>query len=141
MPELHVIAAGSLLEFALEEVTSFGVGRIRSLYMYLLTFDEYLRAMGFLTLADRIKISSPENLLSKLVHHTALQHLIQFILIGGMPQVVATYAKTGRLYECRQILNQRRLTIRNNSVIGNARRGAVRRKLIMWYSREQIFCR
>ena len=33
-PELHVIAAGSLLEFTLEELPSFGVGRIRSLYMY-----------------------------------------------------------------------------------------------------------
>jgi predicted AAA+ superfamily ATPase len=47
MPELHVIAAGSLLEFALDELPSFGVGRIRSLFMYPLSFDEYLRAMGF----------------------------------------------------------------------------------------------
>lgn len=42
-PELHVIAAGSLLEFALEELPSFGVGRIRSLYMYPFSFDEFLR--------------------------------------------------------------------------------------------------
>jgi predicted AAA+ superfamily ATPase len=47
MPELHVIAAGSLLEFALEELPSLGVGRIRSLFMYPLSFDEYLRAMGY----------------------------------------------------------------------------------------------
>lgn len=39
-PELHVIAAGSLLEFTLEELPSFGVGRIRSLYMYPFSFDE-----------------------------------------------------------------------------------------------------
>jgi predicted AAA+ superfamily ATPase len=37
-PELHVIAAGSLLEFALEELPSFGVGRIRSVFMYPLSF-------------------------------------------------------------------------------------------------------
>jgi uncharacterized protein len=43
MPELHVIAAGSLLEFALAEMSSFGVGRIRSIYMYPLSFDEFLQ--------------------------------------------------------------------------------------------------
>ena len=45
-PELHVIAAGSLLEFTLEELPSFGVGRIRSLYMYPFSFDEFLMAQG-----------------------------------------------------------------------------------------------
>jgi predicted AAA+ superfamily ATPase len=55
MHELHVIAAGSLLESALEELPSFGVGRIRSLFMYPLLFDEYLRAIGFEVLADTIK--------------------------------------------------------------------------------------
>jgi predicted AAA+ superfamily ATPase len=45
-PELHVIAAGSLLEFALEEIPSFGVGRIRSLFMYPFSFDEFLQANG-----------------------------------------------------------------------------------------------
>jgi len=34
MPELHVIAAGSLLEFALQKIPSYAVGRIRSIYMY-----------------------------------------------------------------------------------------------------------
>ena len=45
-PELHVIAAGSLLEFTLEKLPSFGVGRIRSLYMYPFSFDEFLMAQG-----------------------------------------------------------------------------------------------
>ena len=38
-PELHVVAAGSLLEFALNEIPTFGVGRIRSLFVYPMTFD------------------------------------------------------------------------------------------------------
>lgn len=46
LPELHVVAAGSLLEFTLEELPTFGVGRIRSLFMYPLTFDEFLVATG-----------------------------------------------------------------------------------------------
>ena len=45
-PELHVVAAGSLLEFALASLPTFGVGRIRSLFMYPMTFDEFLTATG-----------------------------------------------------------------------------------------------
>ena len=43
-PELHVIAAGSLLEFVLEDIPSFGVGRIRSLFVYPFSFNEFLMA-------------------------------------------------------------------------------------------------
>ncbi len=46
MPALHVVAAGSLLEFALEELPTFGVGRIHSMFMYPMTFDEFLYANG-----------------------------------------------------------------------------------------------
>ena len=45
-PELHVIAAGSLLEFALQSLPTFGVGRIHSVFMYPMTFDEFLVAMN-----------------------------------------------------------------------------------------------
>ena len=110
MPQLHVIAAGSLLEFALEEVPSFGVGRIRSLFMYPLSFDEYLRAMGFSALADVVKKSSPEQPLSDALHHQCLNHLTQYIVIGGMPEVVATYAKGGSLQDCQQVLDDLMLT-------------------------------
>jgi len=43
-PELHVIAAGSLLEFALKNLSSFGVGRVSSLFVYPMSFDEFLTA-------------------------------------------------------------------------------------------------
>ena len=43
-PHLHVIATGSLLEFALEDVESFGVGRVEYLFMHPLTFEEVLIA-------------------------------------------------------------------------------------------------
>ena len=43
-PELHLIAAGSLLEFVLADLPSFGVGRIRSLFMYPFSFKEFLHA-------------------------------------------------------------------------------------------------
>ena len=104
-PELHVIAAGSLLEFALRELPSFGVGRIRSLFMYPFSFDEYLRAAGANMLADALLRASPENPFSLPVHQTCLNHLIRFILIGGMPEVVATYTRGGSLLECQHVLD------------------------------------
>jgi len=110
MPELHVIAAGSLLEFALEQLPSFGVGRIRSLFMYPLSFDEYLRAMGFTALANTIKKSSPEQPLPEVLHHQCLHHLVRYIVIGGMPEVVATYSKGGLLQDCQQVLDDLMLT-------------------------------
>ena len=44
--ELHLIAAGSLLEFVLADLPSFGVGRIRSLFMYPFSFKEFIHANG-----------------------------------------------------------------------------------------------
>lgn len=46
VPNLHVIAAGSLLEFAMKEVQSFPVGRVEFLYLYPLNFEEYLQAIN-----------------------------------------------------------------------------------------------
>lgn len=104
-PEQHIIAAGSLLEFALEELPSFGVGRIRSLFLYPFSFDEYLRAMGMNLLADAIQKASPEKPLSDAVDNKCKQEFIRFILIGGMPEVVATYAQGGTLLECQKVLD------------------------------------
>ena len=62
MPELHVVAAGSLLEFALEEIPSQGVGRIESLFMYPMTFSEFALALdcgGLLEFAERANPDHP----------------------------------------------------------------------------------
>jgi predicted AAA+ superfamily ATPase len=105
LPELHLIAAGSLLEFALQVLPSFGVGRVRSLFLHPFSFDEYLRATNFAALADSIKNASPDAPYSDAVHQECLQHLIRFILIGGMPEVVATYASGGSLLDCQAVLD------------------------------------
>lgn len=57
--ELHLIAAGSLLEFALAELPSFGVGRIRSVFMYPLSIYEFLVAKSETKLLDLIKLGKP----------------------------------------------------------------------------------
>jgi len=104
MPELHVIAAGSLFEFALEKIPSFGVGRIRSLFMYPFSYDEFIRAMGYTMLADELKTCSPQKPISDSLHLKCKRLLIEFMLIGGMPQVVTKYVESGSLFACQEVL-------------------------------------
>jgi len=104
MPGLHVIAAGSLLEFALEELPSMGVGRIRSLFMYPLSFNEYLNAIGETKLLEKKKLASPQNTLHDILHEKLLKHLKKFMVLGGMPEVMSTFISTGDLLECKQVL-------------------------------------
>ena len=93
-PELHVIAAGSLLEFALEELPSFGVGRIRSLYMYPFSFDEFLMAQGLdLMVGYKQKATCEEPLTAK-AHKDLVEQLRSFYLVGGMPAAVTEWIET-----------------------------------------------
>ena len=114
MPELHVIAAGSLFEFALEKIPSFGVGRIRSLFMYPFSYDEFIRSMGYTMLADELKKCSPEKPISETLHNKCRRLLIEFMLIGGMPEVVAKYVESGSLFECQEILEDITQTFYND---------------------------
>ena len=105
MPELHVIAAGSLLEFALEEISSFGVGRIRSMFMYPFSFNEFLSAIKEDSLIYIKQQASPTKALNDAVHDKLLNYSKKFIMLGGMPEVVATYAKTKDINLCRQVID------------------------------------
>lgn len=102
-PELHVIAAGSLLEFTLEELPSFGVGRIRSLYMYPFSFDEFLLAQGLDTTVNfKRKATSP---LPDAVHNMLVEQLKSFYLVGGMPAAVTEWIESKSYIECTHIHN------------------------------------
>ncbi len=104
-PELHLIAAGSLLEFVLADIPSFGVGRIRSLFMYPFSFEEFLHANGEDLLISAYQSASPEKPLNTIVHEKILQRFRSFILMGGMPRVVQEYVETKDLRRCQLILN------------------------------------
>ena len=104
-PELHVVAAGSLLEFALSEIPSFGVGRIRSMFIYPFSFDEFLSAMGeeeLLRVKNEASLISP---LSNLLHEKLNRLLKEFLVLGGMPEVVMNYAVKKDINECQNVLN------------------------------------
>ena len=104
-PTLHVIAAGSLLEFALSELPSFGVGRVRSIFLYPFSFGEFLQAMGEKMLRESIQKAGPSKPLPDLVHQKALDLFKRFVIIGGMPKVVSYYVETGNLLKCREVLD------------------------------------
>ncbi|MCD4695772.1 MAG: AAA family ATPase, partial [Bacteroidales bacterium] len=105
MPGLHVVAAGSLLEFALEEIPSFGVGRIRSMFMFPLSFDEYLAGCGEEMLLAKKNESSPEKPLNEVLHNKLITHLKKFLILGGMPEVVSTYIQTKDFNRCQKVLD------------------------------------
>lgn len=93
-PDLHVIAAGSLLEFALEELPSFAVGRIRSLYMYPFSFDEFLLAQGLDLLVDFKKKADSKNPLPAKAHNDLVDQLRSYMIVGGMPSAVTEWVET-----------------------------------------------
>lgn len=93
-PELHVIAAGSLLEFALKNLSSFGVGRVSSLFIYPMSFDEFLVATGKKGLLKAKQESNPDQPLALPFYDKLVESFRSFMLVGGMPEAVATYAQT-----------------------------------------------
>lgn len=104
-PNLHVIAAGSLLEFAIAESPSFGVGRIRSLFMMSFSFTEYLLALKEDILVDALRDLSPSHPLPEAVHQKCLRHLKNYIVIGGMPEAVASFVKHGDILRVQKVLD------------------------------------
>jgi predicted AAA+ superfamily ATPase len=92
-PELHVVAAGSLLEFALEKLPSFGVGRIESMFMYPFSFREFMTACGEELLWEKVCESSPARPLFHTFHDNCVELLKKFLVLGGMPAVVAEYVQ------------------------------------------------
>jgi uncharacterized protein len=93
-PEFPVIAAGSLLDFALEEPTfSMPVGRIQFFHLGPLSFEDFLMALGESDLVAWLKTFSIRDTVPLPIHQRCLELLKQFWLIGGMPEIVAHFSK------------------------------------------------
>lgn len=114
MPELHIIAAGSLLEFALSELPTFGVGRIRSLFMYPISFSEFLIGAGEHQLLDKIGEASPSKPMNGILHSKLIDLTQKFICLGGMPEVIATYYESGNLHQCQKLLDDLIISIKTD---------------------------
>ncbi|MBA3602989.1 MAG: ATP-binding protein [Parachlamydiaceae bacterium] len=90
MPTLHVIGAGSLLDFALQKM---GVpfGRVSSLYMYPISFVEYLCATGKSMAIEALLKHNEQQPFSELLHGMLLKDVAHYLAIGGMPDAVRTW--------------------------------------------------
>jgi uncharacterized protein len=100
MPELHVIAAGSLLEFSLNDSNfSFPVGRVQFAHLYPLSFEEYLEARNDSALRQALYSYDCSNPPPKAVHETLLNRLSEYFFIGGMPASILSYLKTDSFLE------------------------------------------
>lgn len=88
-PDLYVIAAGSLLESLMGRHISFPVGRVEYMALHPCTFVEFLMAIGEDMLANQIEnIAVPQSL-----HSYTLDLFKKYMIIGGLPEVVANYAQ------------------------------------------------
>jgi predicted AAA+ superfamily ATPase len=97
---LAVIAAGSLMEFALaERRLTMPVGRVRYLHMGPMVFTEFLEALGEDKLKEAIETYEPGAQLGPVVHQRLLELLRRYYFVGGMPAAVDVLARTGKLAE------------------------------------------
>lgn len=102
-PGLHVIAAGSLLEFTLQELPTFGVGRIHTLFMYPMTFDEFLNANNENGLISMKRQADSQHPLDAAFHEKLIEYFRIYLLVGGMPEAVLAWIKTHNFNQCSHI--------------------------------------
>jgi predicted AAA+ superfamily ATPase len=89
LPELHVIGAGSLLEFTLNDANfRMPVGRVQSLYLKPLSFKEYLSALNYQDLRELIEVADLKKPIAEPIHQLLLKQIRNYMVLGGMPGVL-----------------------------------------------------
>ncbi len=114
-PDLHVIGAGSLLEFALNDPNfKMPVGRVEFLYLKPMSFREFLEATGFHRLKERIASATLANPLTDAMHEQALDLVKDYMDIGGLPDVILEYTKNQNRLRCQEIQSSLLATYQND---------------------------
>ena len=104
MQDLHVIAAGSLLDHTLNEMQySMPVGRVEYAYMYPLNFMEFITALDEKGLVEYIEKYRIVHSFSPVLHKKLLSLLRLYYFIGGMPEAVRVYIETNDLSQVEKI--------------------------------------
>ena len=103
-PDLHVITAGSLLDHTLNEFPySMPVGRVEFAYMHPMSFSEFLFAIGQKKSSELINSYELDKKISQLIHNKLMDLLRLYVGVGGMPEAVDVYRKTGSLLEVAKV--------------------------------------
>ena len=97
VPEFHAAAAGSLLGVAINRQRySFPVGKVETITLYPLDFEEYLWARGKDLLCDEIRSSYAQMApLPDALHQEALALYREYLVIGGMPASINAFLQKG----------------------------------------------
>lgn len=104
LPELPVIAAGSLLDFVLEKHTfSMPVGRIGYMYMEPLSFEEFLVACKQKALVHYLEAFQWNTEIPEALHTKLMSLFKEYIIVGGMPAAIASWMTHRSLPEVSQI--------------------------------------
>lgn len=94
MPELPVVAAGSLLDFTLSKHEfSMPVGRINYAYLEPLSFEEFLNAVEHHELREYIQNFDWNLNIPHAIHSQAMKLIKEYLVVGGMPSAVASWAE------------------------------------------------
>ncbi|MBQ7649490.1 MAG: ATP-binding protein, partial [Victivallales bacterium] len=102
-PEYAITAAGSQLGISDMHGTGFPVGKVASLYLYPLSFCEFLAAIGQKGYSDLLQDGDWDMICAYRDHYIDL--LRQYYYIGGMPEVVDDYATNGDFMRVRELQN------------------------------------
>lgn len=102
------IASGSLLGVTLAQTSSIPMGSIRRVRMYPLDFEEFLWANDFSSeaidyLHEMFEARQP---VKESVHHMVLNLFRKYLFVGGLPQAVDTFKKTGNIVSIREVQNE-----------------------------------
>lgn len=98
-PEIYVIAAGSLLEFALKDIQSFPVGRVEQFVLHPFNFEEYLMAQG-----ERQPIKHYQHIPFENFAYKKLIGLFHtYAMIGGMPEAIVSHIEQEDLIDTQSL--------------------------------------
>lgn len=101
-PHLHIICAGSLLEHVVKDITSFPVGRVQQMILHPFDFDEFLWANekeNIVKLLDEIPVKTH-------LHEIIMKLFNEYVIIGGMPEVVKTFIESGTYSELNEVYQE-----------------------------------
>lgn len=130
-PQYQIICAGSLLGVALHQGTSFPVGKVEFLDLYPLSFAEFMKAMGkeqFVSLLEQGDFAMATTFKREYIDLLKL-----YYYVGGMPEVVLSFAENGDWGEVREI-QQRILAAYEQDFSKHAPHEAVPRIRMLWNS-------
>lgn len=115
VPEIPVIAAGSLLEFVLEKHDfSMPVGRIEYMHLEPLAFSEFLYALGENSLVDYLNQYTLKETINDFTHEKLIQMFQHYVLIGGMPAAVSSWITQNSVQEVSRIHHNLMATYRDD---------------------------